>query len=354
MKNIDVLITGPVSPETGGMARYIDGQTTNVTEYDNITVRTHDTAPPEGSGVLWLLTVFFATVFDVLRFSFRSRPDIVHVHTAQDFDFFRSAFYVLFSKYVWRRPVILHIHGSSFDKFVMKESLPISYFQSVVFGGSDAVIVLSSYWYRTMSLRVPEEKLHIIPNGVDPESFAPEFNAKSMHIVFISDIVERKGIVEFREAITNLCQQRDELSKVTIAGSGPLSHHAEQLAEKHQNVEYIGYISENEKQALLSESSVYVLPSYAEGLPLSLLEAMAGGNAIVTTTVGSIPETVDESNGLLVQPKCSHEITSALDELVTSPETVERMSRRNRKLVESEYTWDSVTQDLVALYRDTV
>ncbi len=365
MEQRDILVTGPIGPETGGIAQYIEGQTTRLKDRPETAVRTFDTAPftnssvnkfesapPEDSGPLWFVVLFFKTVVDMLRFPFRSQPDIVHVHTSQDFAFLRSTYYVLFSRYVWRRPVVLHIHGSSFEEFVTADSLLLVTLQSVVFDASDAVIVLSEYWKNALSLRVPEEKLHVLPNAVDSNQYDPQFEVETPEVVFVSNHKERKGVVEFTQAVSELCQHRNGSVEVTIAGSGPQSAHAKQVAAKYSNVEYVGYVSESEKQSLLNRASVYVLPSYAEGLPLGLLEGMAGGNAVVSTAVGSIPEAIDENNGILVEPRNTDALASALESLVSSPDVVEDMSRNNRELVESEYDWQAITKDLVTLYEE--
>lgn len=364
MDEIDIVVAGPIAPETGGIAQYIRGQAEQLAESDTTTVRTFDTAPftdssvnafetapPDNSGLLWFAVLFVKTIADALRFPLQSRPDVVHVHTSQNFAFVRSSYYVLFTKCLWRRPVVLHVHGSSFDEFVTTDSLLVASLQSLVFGASDAVVVLSAYWQETLALRVDPEKLHVLPNAIDTARYDPEFSVETPTVVFVSNHLKRKGIVEFTDAVREICR-RDSSVQVKIAGSGPQSERAEQVAERYPNVEYLGYISENDKRTLLNEASVYALPSHAEGLPVALLEGMAGGNAIVSTTVGSIPDTVDEHNGILVEPKRADELASALEELVSSPETIEQMSRNNRELAASEYDWKALTQDLEALYRD--
>jgi glycosyltransferase involved in cell wall biosynthesis len=85
-------------------------------------------------------------------------------------------------------------------------------------------------------------------------------------------------------------------------------------------------------------------------MPISILEAMAGGNAILSTTVGSIPEVVGDEGGVLVEPGDADALYDAATDLVTSPDRVTAMGRRNRTQVEERYHWESVTESLCSVY----
>ncbi|WP_321169864.1 glycosyltransferase family 4 protein [Salinigranum rubrum] len=169
-------------------------------------------------------------------------------------------------------------------------------------------------------------------------------------MVFVSNLIERKGVRELVTALGSVLADDRGSLRVDIAGDGPLSDLVESLAEEHQRVTYHGYVSEERKRALLERGSVYVLPSYAEGLPIALLEGMAGGNAAVATTVGSIPEVVDDRSGRLVEPGDDDALAAALESLVASPTTVQEMARRNRSLIETRYSWERVVTQLVEAY----
>ena len=93
-----------------------------------------------------------------------------------------------------------------------------------------------------------------------------------------------------------------------------------------------------------------MLPTYAEGLPIALLEGMAGGNALVSTRVGSIPDVVGEENGELIESGNTGALADALARLIRSPMRIEQMARRNRKLVESTYSWEQASERLTRLY----
>jgi glycosyltransferase involved in cell wall biosynthesis len=344
MNEMTLCIVGPAGRDTGGVARYIAEHERMLPA--RIRARVYDVATPEGAGMA--LSMLHAGLRAV-RFPFQRRPDVVHVHTSHYNSFYLSAFYILVASLLWRRPVVCHVHGSSFDEFVETDSLPLAAFQSIVFALTDNVIVLSEYWEDALAPRVDEQKLEIVPNAIEPDRYDPRFAVDPPHVVFVSNHVQRKGITEFTTAISELLDAGYEF-EVTIAGSGPLSHRAEALAANADEVSYLGYVSEAEKRDLLSRASVYVLPTYAEGLPIALLEGMAGGNALVSTRLGSIPDVIDEENGELVPPGGVPALRDAIERLVRSPARVEDMARRNREMVKSGYSWESASERLSAIY----
>lgn len=346
--DLDLLIVGPESRATGGVARYVNEQRERLAA--DVDPRVYNVGTPKGEGWRWFVTAFLVSLRDALLFPFRSRPDVVHVHSSHGFAFYRASFYVLFSALVWQCPVVLHIHGSSFDEFVANASAPVRLLQSFVFRACERIVVLSEYWREVLGQRASEKKLVTVPNAVDAGEYRPEFGADP-HVAFVSNHVERKGIGELVDAIETL--QRDGTSefRVSIAGDGPLSHRAEELADRYDNVDYLGYVSETEKRRLLDSASIYVLPTYGEGLPIALLEGMAGGNAVVTTGVGSIPEVVDDSNGTLVEPGDSDELAEALREMIEDPDAVTAMGETNRETVRDQYSWPAVIDRLTDTYQ---
>lgn len=346
MDDLDLLIIGP-NRYVGGIQQYIDKQVEHLEKEFDVSI--YDVEAPEVEGLLQWPIAILATGIDMLRFPFYQRPRLVHIHTAHSRSFYRSVFYVLFSAYIWRVPVVLHVHGSSFDEFVSTDSRLSRFIQDQVYRASDEVIVLSEYWKNTLSQYVNEEDLVIIPNAVDPDRYSPIYDVYPPKVVFISHLIDRKGIRDFVE-VTEELLQTDTRFEVDIAGSGPLSEMVEQFADDYPEVTYHGYVSEQKKRELLNQGSIYVLPTVAEGLPIAILEAMAGGTAILSTSVGSIPEVIDDKSGRLVSPKDTDRLLTELKFLIESPEQVQRMGHRNRKRVEESYSWSHVIDELVDRY----
>lgn len=351
-----VRVVGPAGRDSGGIAQYIAAQREHVGDAVDFSV--YDVAVAAGSGPRWFLGALLTAALDALLFPVRTRDDVdvAHVHTSHRRSFYQSSFYVLFASLVRGTPVVLHVHGSSFDTFVEEASLPLRLYQRAVFAACERVVVLSPHWADVVSGRVPDGQVVVLPNAVDAAAFRPAPGADPPRVAFVSNHIERKGIEEFVDAVDTLLAEAgddtDPPFRVDVAGDGPLAHRAESLAERHDAVEYHGYVSEARKRELLADASVYALPTYAEGLPIAILEAMAGGNAVVSTGVGAIPSVVDEGNGLLVTPGDADALAGALDALTASPASTRRLGAESRRRVEARYDWAAVGTRLVDLYRE--
>jgi glycosyltransferase involved in cell wall biosynthesis len=343
---VEVLIVGPSRSGGGGVNRYITEQCRHLPE--SVRTRVYSVAVPPGTGLARLVLAAFVALKQMLLFPFRRPPDVVHVHSSHWHSFYQSSWYVLFAALVWRRPVILHVHGSSFDEFLETDSAIVRLLQSVVFGASDVVVALSDSWATLIERHVDPEKVVVLHNAVDVSQYAPSFSVSPVRMSFVSTHVERKGVREFVDAVDRLAEET--AVDVTIAGKGPLSHLVEDLADSHEGLAYVGFVSEERKREILDESSVYVLPTYAEGVPISILEAMAGGNAIVSTGVGGIPSVVDEDNGVLVEPGDADALADALRTLLADPDRIRSMANESRRRVEASHSWEAVTAALVDMY----
>lgn len=346
-----VLIVGPTGIP-GGIAQYIDAQREHLA--DTVDFEHYNVAIEPGSGLLWLCHGIFLAFVDAVLFPFRVRdpPDVVHVHTAHRRSFYRASWYVLFISWIRGWPVALHVHGSSFDTFIQDASRPVRSLQRTVFGAADAVVTLSEGWADVVSARAPEDRIVVLPNAVDTDAYRADPGGDPPRIAFISNHVERKGITEFVDAIDGLleAQDRSDPFRVDVAGDGPLSDRATDLANRRDAVSYHGYVSEERKRDLLAEASVFVLPTYAEGLPIAVLEGMAGANAIVSTDVGAIPSIVDDRNGVLVDPGDTDELRAALESFVAETDRIREMGEISRRRIEEGYDWNGVSNELYRLY----
>jgi glycosyltransferase involved in cell wall biosynthesis len=346
-----VLVVGPVGSDTGGIAQYVNEQLSHLDEYQT---ETHDISPPEGKGLIWTAFMIVDAIGSLLTFAMRERPDVVHVHSSYGLSFARASAYVISSRFVLRRPIVLHIHGSSFDDFVATDSRMMAWYQSAIFGLTCRVIVLSAYWEDVIAKRVDEERIRVLPNAIDPDDYNPDAMSSVPHIVVVSNLIERKGIPDLVQAISRLQESESKPFQVTIAGTGPLSDEVGEVANMYDTVEYQGYVSEEEKRVILEEGTVYALPSRAEGLPIGILEGMAAGNAIVSTDVGSIPEVIGEKNGRIVSPGEVTELRQAITYLVQNPDVVEDMAAQNIADIDDKYSWHAIADHLEAIYDDCV
>jgi len=265
------------------------------------------------------------------------RPDIVHIHFSHGASTARKV--GLF--WLWKismRKVILHSHSSSFKDFFPKMPRPVRWIISASFRNADMLIVLSESWknYYSSTMKISESKIKILNTPVIlPEK---DMMAKSSNTVFFSGrIGERKGTFELIEAWNLLPEKITNEYKLIISGDGEVNK-ARSLASSSKNpasIEVVGWVSEDRFQSILKSCKIYILPSKNEGLPMGLIEAMSHSKAVITTPVGGIPELInDGENGILVEPGNIKQIGSALQNLISDPNEITRLSRNARESVE--------------------
>ena len=229
---------------------------------------------------------------------------IVHIHTAAGGSFDKHAYYAWLARLMGRK-VVLHSHASRFK--VWYEGLPERHQRRVrkVLARLDRLIVLSASWRDFfVSIGVSPEKVRILNNITDPADREKVARAPGgpVRLLFLGEIGPRKGVFDLLKAMALL--QGTDPGKAWLEIGGNKNEEALKEAIRAQHLEdcvhFNGFVSGDLKKELLSRTDVFVLPSYNEGLPISILEAMSYGCAIISTPVGGSPEVVKD-NGILVR-----------------------------------------------------
>ncbi|MFB6180428.1 MAG: glycosyltransferase family 4 protein [Candidatus Nanohalobium sp.] len=200
-------------------------------------------------------------------------------------------------------------------------------------------------------LGIGDDVITEIPNGVDADFFQPSdtsevekrYDLRDNVVVAVSRLVEYKGHGLLVEAVN----QMDDTSLV-IAGDGPFKEELEEKAG--EDVHFAGRVPEDELPLYYSLGDVFCLPTFGEGLPLSILESLSCGTPVLSTNVGSIPDVVTEDIGEVVEPEEVEELRKGLENLFDRD--LEEMSGRCRKKALEEYSWDSVVEKTERVYED--
>jgi glycosyltransferase involved in cell wall biosynthesis len=189
-------------------------------------------------------------------------------------------------------------------------------------------------------IRRPDQAVLINGSGIDLEAFRPAPLPPPVSFLLLARLYAQKGIYEYVEAARTL-KARYPGAVFRIAGR--IDNHPTAISEqelqawvKQGIVEYLGWL--NDVRPAIAASSVYVLPSYREGTPLSVLEAMAMGRPIVTTDAPGCRETVrDGVNGYLVPARNAPALTAALERFVAEPGLIAAMGRQSRRFAVEKY-----------------
>ena len=223
---------------------------------------------------------------------------------------------------------------------------------------ADEVIALSADWKKKFDETFGLKNCVVLENGIDTERLKPAITMVKDHphtFVSLGRLGERKGTYDLIKAIEQVREQIPDI-KCYLAGDGDIDRCKQIVEEKNlkSNILIVGWADFDKKLELLKRSSVLVLPSYNEGLPMAILEGMACGKAIISTTVGAIPEVVKEENGILIEPGDIKKLSEALIGYCMNQETVEKIGKNNIALIHTKYSMDAMHQKLAQYYIDVM
>ena len=196
----------------------------------------------------------------------------------------------------------------------------------------------------------PERETHIVNgSGIDLDHFAPAPLPEKPSFLMIARLLKDKGIREFAAAAKRLKADHPDVP-ITLVGYLDPSPDSLTQAELDDlighGIDYKGALAD--VRPAIAEASIYVLPSYREGTPRSVLEAMAMGRAIITTDAPGCRETVEhETNGLLVDPRNSEALYEAMLRLLREPDLAARMGPRSRAIAEAKYDVHKVNAEMI-------
>ena len=249
-------------------------------------------------------------------------------------------------------PYVITAHGSDVpgynpDRLQLAHKVLAPLWRLVVRGARD--VICPSHTLQRLVLREePAARTVVIPNGIRLDSYAPTGTGRR-GILIVTRMFERKGVQYALRAIQQLSGEHE----VRIAGDGPylpaLKHVAQQLGVR---VEFIGWLDNGSARLreLYETSSIFVFPSEGENFPVVLLEAMAAGLAIITTEETGCAEVVGDA-ALLVPSRDAAAIRSALERLLSDEPLRRRLGDAARKRLEERFSWASVADQHLTLYR---
>jgi glycosyltransferase involved in cell wall biosynthesis len=266
------------------------------------------------------------------------RADIVHIHFASRASSVRK---MALARLALARGcrLIMHAHGGAYPDYWKTLSAARRRRNLDVLRRADALIVLGETWREFFAgVGVPVERIVVMPNPVVlPPAPARRSGAAAVVFVYLGLVSGSKGSFDLIEAIARLRPQTRARLRLVIAGNGDHAELGRRIAQHGlgSTIEVHAWLDGERRDALLASAEAFVLPSYHEGLPMALLEAMAWGLAPVATPVGAIPEVLQhEDNGLLVAPGDIDALARAIERLALDRALRARLGEAARRRVE--------------------
>ncbi len=258
--------------------------------------------------VFAIIKIFFYTLFHDYK--------IVHVHMSERASVYRKGIIIKISK-IRRAKIVIHMHGAEFETWY--KSLPDKKQRKVrkILNSADKIIILGEYWKKFISSLIEQDnKISIIYNGVKIPA-KNLYNKNAEKLLFFGEVGKRKGIFILLDAIKQIEKHSGKKIELDIYGSDKTSG-IETIISSYNlesQISYKGFLNKNKEKAF-KNTAINILPSYNEGLPMTILETMSCGIPNISTNIAAIPEAISDKNGILVKPGNVKELADAISALL--------------------------------------
>lgn len=286
--------------------------------------------------------------------------DIIHTHIPTPWSADWSA---VLSK-IKNKPLVITYHNDIIGEGIVDYIARFynSTFLKLLLKRADKIIITQpSYLKSSNYLRDYQDKIEVIPNGVDVDKFQPRKTFNDDYTIFFLSLLDEfhryKGLDYLLKSL-QIVKKEIPNFKLVVGGKGVLVDYYKKMAVSMgliDNVEFTGFISDDEIVGYYNQANVFVLPSTSslqEGFGIVALEALACQIPVITTDiVGVAEDLVAVNGGLVVPPKDVVKLAEAIIIIFKDRELQKEMGKRGRKLVMEKYTWKSVASNMEKLYK---
>ncbi len=284
-----------------------------------------------------LLIYSIAKFISILLFN---KIDIVHIHSSAFLSFYRKSIFFLLAK-IFGKKTIFHLHSSKFREFFITPNRFQNAFIRLVFKHSNLVIALCHDWETKLKHRYTFKSITTVHNPISIQDYTvtnkEQIADETLRVLFLAFLIPSKGVMDIISIAKRLKESGDHKVEVIIGGKGELEPTLLDAIEHHQLqniIHFKGWVSGDYKTQLLASSDVFFLPSYNEGMPISILEAMCNGLAIVATAIAGVPDLVKNGlNGYMKKPGDIDGFYEVLTQLANDRTKALEMGKESLRLV---------------------
>jgi glycosyltransferase involved in cell wall biosynthesis len=365
--NLKVMLVSHIGYPWGGVSqRYSDLLGSSLPQKINLTF--FESSPNKKSfsstGSLNLPNFFgfFDVCIKFVETLFRVKPSIVHIASSYGFSFIKHSILIIIAK-LWGSKVILAPH-CSISVFIPKSIILFRWMQFVL-NRCDGIIILSNEWF-TIKEIAQKPNITLLKNSINLDGYLKlnrsiKKQNEKVKIVYLGHIGIEKGIMDLIQAIRILDMKGIIGYVVWIFGEDSLPGELDNAIElaKSLMVDNLIIFSEpifgDKKMDVYRDADIFVLPSYHEGLPISVIEAMAAGLPVIATRVGGIPDLIDDSkSGILINPKAPVDLANAMMTLIANADIRYVYGVEGRKKALENHGVENYVDCLIKFYQEVL
>lgn len=264
----------------------------------------------------------------------------------------------IFTSKLFNVPVMIEIHGDIYFDFFKEKTFKkkvLSRISKYVFKNATKVRSLSSEMTKLLNENIELDNIVLIPNRVNCDFFSPPkidyATTDEIVITSVGRFVRQKGFDVAIKAVKKLSEQYR--LKLILIGGGSLKSELEALIGESKNIQLIDWIEQDKLIELLKKSDIYIQPSlpyFGEAMPRTILESMAMGLPIISTTVCAIPGILNSNNSILINPGSTDNLEEAIVRLIQNDKLRETIGKQAYSDVSIKYNWN----DMFDLYRNEI
>lgn len=342
--NKKILMIGPDINFQGGISSVISLYNKN-NLYNNQIIYL---ASYQGKDGLFRITFYLSFLIKyIFHLTTNKNIKLIHIHTASRGSFLRKSFVFTIAK-LFGKKTIIHIHGAEFDIFYNNSPAFIKKIITKTLNAGDLIIVLSKQWKEKISEISSNPNIKVLYNPTIIKELN-QTNSDKVKFLFMGRLGKRKGTYDIIDAAKYV----NSNIEINLYGDGNIEEFEKLIQDNNlqEKIKIKGWISGNEKEEVFKNSNILLLPSYSEGLPMSILEAMAYGLPIISTPVGGIPEAVvDNVNGFLIQPGDCKALAEKIDILATDNQLREKMGEESYRMAQEKFDIKVIAEQLGEFY----
>lgn len=292
------------------------------------------------------------------------RPHLIHAHAATP-----DGYVGLLLGKKYGIPTVVTLHGSDINTYPFRDLWTRRMTERVI-GETDRVIAVSRAIEKTAkAIAPPRSPIEVIYNGADLQQFSFDIKMRDnlrkklgispdcVVLIFVGNVIREKGVGELMEAFLALERQIEKLD-LLIVGDGPALGGLISKAEKagvFKRVHIVGRRPHDEIPGWLSASDILILPSWSEGHPTIVVEAMACSRAVIASSVGGIPETIESGeSGILVEKGNIRALMQAIIQLACDSDKREKMGQLGRQIAEQRFSWIKNAEKILQTYKEVL
>lgn len=287
-----------------------------------------------------------------IKFSFNLLFDrnikIVHLLSADRGSFLRKSLLLLTAKLSGKK-VIFNVHSGPKNLFYNDENPFIKPCIKFILDKADIILVLSSQWKENIESKCSNKNIRILYNPISLKEVNSGEN-NTVNVLFMGRLGQRKGAYDLVEAAKLI---KNPNVKINMYGDGEVKEIKSIVKENNLEniVNVMGWISGKDVEKAYRNSDIFILPSYNEGLPMSILEAMSYGLPVISTTVGGIPEqVVDNVSGFLINAGDVSAIAEKIELMAQDKSLINKMGLEGRKIVGEKFETGVILKELELIY----